>query len=74
MNLVNKGTHWVIAWVDNRSNKLERFPSVDSACDYLVDVLGVNDQEVDTAVIHLHTHNHKIAAFNEGKFAHTLPE
>lgn len=74
MNLINKGSYWMVAFVQDSKNKIERFPTIDSACDYMVDVLGTDDDEVDLAVIHLNTKNHRIALFLEGKFDHTLPE
>lgn len=73
MNLVKKpnGTYVVI----NNEGNNKHFETVDQACDHLQDDLSVPEDQIEAALISLHTNKHNWAIFNkEGCFSHTEAE
>lgn len=49
-----------------------KFDTIDQACDFLLDSLKVEDEDIDDAVIQLHANRHTVATFTpEGKLLKT---
>ncbi len=67
------GSASVYVDVNTNSNALpQKFDSIDKACDFLLDSLKVNDDEIDEAIIQLHANHHTVATFTqEGKLLKT---
>lgn len=49
----------------------EEFMNVDDATQFLCDVLKVNDDDIDDAIIQMAAYKHNVAVFSDGKFRGT---
>lgn len=68
INLLNNETNWVVVYMIGNESVFKRFLTVDAACDFIVDELHVDDDEVDLAIIHMSTNKHRSGFFTDNKF------
>ena len=72
VNLIKIGMVWRVTYAVDGEVRHAAYQIVDEACDFLVDQLGIEDSEVDNALIDMAVRGTTHAMFDGSKFSHSM--
>src|ERR1041385_8610320 len=70
LNLVRRTNDWVVSYVVSKEIVHDYFPTIEQAAEFM-NKMGVQDDEIDAALVDIFAFQHTRAIFSDFKFAHT---